>query len=167
WVGGGGGKLRFSVDFAAAPAPANDDNATPTVIPPASTSFSNTVNTIQATANTNTHNDPVPPCAGAAPSSGQANSVWYSFTPANGGTITADTLTSPYETILNVTSGTPAGSQVACNASAVPNPIAQSQVSFTAAASTTYFFMVSSFLGDGGTTNFHLAFTTGAAGVPA
>ena len=162
-----GGTLTFSLDFQAT-APANDDNATPTIIPPAGSPFSNTVNTIQATPNTGGHADPALPggCATGAASSGQANSVWYSFTPSSSGTIVADTLTSPYDTILNVTGGTPAGAQVACNNDAAGG-IAQSQVSFAATSGTTYFFMVSSFLGDGGTTNFHLAFTGGGVGVPA
>jgi IPT/TIG domain len=162
-AGGAGGTLTYSLDFASA-VPSNDDNATPTVIAPASLPYSNTENTIRATANTNGHNDPVPPCASGAglASSGQANSVWYSFTPTSNGTVTADTLTSPYQTILNVTSGTPTGTQVACNVSAAAG-IAQSQVSFAATSGTTYFFMVSAFLGDGGTTNFHLTFSTGPA----
>jgi hypothetical protein len=156
---GAGGTLTFSLDFQQS-APANDDSLNATVIAPASLPYSNTVNTIQATANTN-RPDPLPPCAAGAAGSGQDNSVWYSFTPTSSGTITADTLTSPYDTILNVTSGTPAGAQVACNNDAAPG-IAQSQVSFAATSGTTYFFMVSSFLGDGGTTNFHLTFS-GAA----
>jgi hypothetical protein len=162
-AGGAGGTLTYSLDFAST-VPANDDNATPTVIAPASLPYSNTENTILATANTNGHTDPVPPCASGAglASSGQANSVWYSFTPTSSGTVTADTLTSPYETILNVTSGTANGTQVACNVSA-GSGIAQSQVSFAATSGTTYFLMVSAFLGDGGTTNFHLTFSTGPA----
>jgi hypothetical protein len=164
-----GGTLTFSLDFASA-APGNDDNSgtNPTTITPAQLPYSNTVNTIQATLNTGGHLDPALPggCATGAASSGQANSVWYTFTPTSNGTITADTLTSPYDTILNVTSGTPAGTQVACNNDAAAG-IAQSQVSFAATSSTQYFFMVSSFLGDGGTTNFHLTFSAGVAGVPA
>jgi hypothetical protein len=160
-----GGTLTFSLDFQAT-APANDDNATPTVIAPAALPYSNTVNSIQATANTNGHTDPTPPCAAGAAGTGQDNSVWWSFTPTSSGMIVADTLTSPYATILNVTSGTANGTQVACNVSAGAG-IAQSQVSFAAASGTTYFFMVSSFLGDGGTTNFHLIFTPGVVGPPA
>jgi|HubBroStandDraft_6_1064221.scaffolds.fasta_scaffold00458_1 hypothetical protein len=161
--GGVGGTLTFSLDFASA-APANDDNLPPgpTVIVPASVHYSNTVNSILASANTNTHTDPVPPCATGAAGSGQDNSVWWSFTPTSSGTITADTLTSPYETILNVTSGTANGTQVACNVSATTG-IAQSQVSFAATSGTQYFFMVSAFPGDGGTTDFHLTFTASAA----
>ncbi len=163
-AGAAGGTLTFSLDFAAPPAPTNDNNASPTVI--SATPFSNTENTIEATANTGGNNDPVPPCAAGAASSGQANSVWYEYTPTSNGTITADTLTSPYETILNVTSVTPNGTQVACNVSA-SSGIAQSQVSFAATSGVHYFFMVSAFLGDGGTTNFHLTFNAGVAGVPA
>jgi hypothetical protein len=162
-----GGTLTFRLDFASA-APANDDNIStgpntgPTVIAPASVPYSNTVNSILATANTNGHTDPVPPCGTGAAGSGNDNSVWWSFTPTSSGTIIADTLTSHYETILNVTSGTPTGTQVACNVSAATG-IAQSQVSFAATSGTTYFFMVSSFLGDGGTTNFHLTFSASAS----
>jgi hypothetical protein len=164
-AGGAGGTLTFSLDFSST-IPANDDNATPTNI--TATPFSNTVNTIEATPNTNGHIDPALPggCATGAVSSGQANSVWYSFTPASSGTVTADTLTSPYDTILNVTSGTPNGTQVECNNDAGTG-IAQSRVSFAATSGTPYFFMVSAFLGDGGTTNFHLAFSAGGGGVPA
>jgi hypothetical protein len=165
-ISGPGGTLTFSLDFQSL-APANDDNITsgptgPTVIAPAAVPYSNTVNTILATANTNGHLDPTLPsgCATGAAGSGQANSVWYSFTPTSSGTITADTLTSPYDTILNVTNGSPTGAQVACNNDAAAG-IAQSQVSFAATSATTYFFMVSAFLGDGGTTNFHLTFTAG------
>ncbi len=161
---GAGGTLTFSLDFQQS-APANDDSLNAIVIAPASLPYSNTVNTIQATPNTN-RPDPLPPCAAGAAGSGQDNSVWYSFTPTSSGTVTADTLTSPYDTILNVTSGSPTGTQVACNNDAGTG-VAQSQVSFAAASGTTYFFMVSSFLGDGGTTNFHLKVSAGAAGIPA
>ena len=158
-AGGLGGTLTLSLDFQST-TPPNDDNLTPTVI--SSAPFSGTVNTIQATANTNGHADPALPggCAAGAASNGQANSVWYSFTAPGTGTITADTLTSPYDTILNVTSGTPTGAQIACNDNAGAG-IAQSLVTFAATSGTKYFFMVSSFLGDGGTTNFHLSFKAG------
>lgn len=160
-AGGAGGTLTLNMDFASTD-PANDDNVAPTVI--AAAPFTATENTIPATANTNSHSDPTPPagCATGAASNGQANSVWFEYTPSSNGTIVADTLTSRYETILNVTSGTPTGTQVACNQSA-QSGIAQSQVTFAATSGTAYFFMVSAFLGDGGTTNFHLNFTPGAS----
>ncbi|HKV63046.1 MAG TPA: IPT/TIG domain-containing protein [Candidatus Acidoferrum sp.] len=156
---GPGGTLTFTMDFASA-APANDAFGSATV---ASVPFSNTVNTVLATPNTGA-TDPTPSCApvGAA-SGGMANSVWYTYTPTSSGTLTADTLTSPYETILTAVTGAPGSfAQVACNQSAGAG-IAQSQVSFAATSGTTYFFMVSSFLGDGGTTNFHLTFSASAS----
>ena len=159
---GSGGTLTFSLDFASA-APANDAFASATNI--AAAPFTTTENTIQATANTGGQNDPVPVCASGAGlvGSGDANSVWFKFTAPSAGTITADTLTSPYETILTAVTGALGSfTQVACNVSATTG-IAQSQVSFAATSGTQYFFMVSAFLGDGGTTNFHVTFTASAA----
>ena len=159
---GAGGTLTFSLDFASA-APANDAFAN--AINASPTPFTNTVNSIEATINTGGAADPTPTCApvGAA-NGGIANSVWYKFTAPSAGTITADTLTSPYETILTAVTGTTGSfTQVACNASASAG-VAQSLVSFAATSGTTYFFMVSSVLGDGGTTNFHLAFNPGGVG---
>ena len=75
--------------------------------------------------------------------------------------MTADTLTSLDDTILSVWTGTPgAFTQIACNdnAGTGPTQVLQSQVSFTATAGTTYYFMISSVLGDGGTA-FHLRLT--------
>ncbi|HKW65252.1 MAG TPA: hypothetical protein VJN89_22055, partial [Candidatus Acidoferrum sp.] len=153
---GPGGTLTFSLDFASA-APANDPFASPTNI--ASAPFSTTENTILATPNTGA-TDPTPSCAPAgAASGGMANSVWFSYTPSSNGTISTDTLTSPYDTILTVVTGSPGSfTQIACNDNASAG-IAQSQVSFAATSGTHYFFMISSVLGDGGTTSFHLNFT--------
>ena len=161
---GAGGTLTFRLDFASV-APANDDWANATVITPAqaATPYSNSVNTILATINTGGHADPTPLCAPAgAANGGIANSVWYSLTPTSGTPVTADTLTSLDDTILSVWTGTPgAFTQVACNdnAGTGPTQVLQSQVSFTATASTTYYFMISSVLGDGGTA-FHLNLTS-------
>ncbi len=156
-AGAAGGTLTFSLDFASA-APANDAylNATPISAAPSS----NTVNTILATPNTGGA-DPTPSCNPAGVVGGGVdNSVWYTFTPSTSGTIAADTLTSPYATILTAVTGAPGSfTQVTggCNASASAG-IAQSQVSFAATSGTKYYFMVSSVLGDGGTTNFHVNF---------
>jgi len=166
---GPGGTLTFSLDFANA-APANDDfnnaiNASPAP-------FTNTVNSILATTDTGTRVDPTPSCTVGAPglaASGKGNTVWYKFTAPANGTITADTLTSPYNTILTAVTGAPGSfTEVACNDNAVINStvVAPSLVSFLGTSGTTYFFMVSAFIGDGGTTNFHLTFTPGA-GAPA
>jgi hypothetical protein len=158
---GVGGTLTFSLDFAGA-APANDDfnNA----INASATPFTNAVNSILATTDTGGRLDPTPSCAPAgAANSGKANSVWYKFVATSNGTVTADTLTSPYDTILTVVTGAPGSfTPVTCNDNAGAG-IAQSQVSLAVSSGTTYFIMVSAILGDGGTTNFHLTFTAGAA----
>ncbi|HXY23731.1 MAG TPA: IPT/TIG domain-containing protein [Candidatus Acidoferrum sp.] len=163
--GGAGGTLTFSLDFAAPPTPTNDPFSGATNI--TSTPYATTENTILATANTGGPLDPVPSCAPAgAASGGAANSVWFSYTPTSSGTITADTLTSPYDTILTVVTGSPgAFTQIACNDNATVGGtlVFQSQVSFLATSGMQYFFMVSSVLGDGGTTNFHLTFTAAAS----
>ncbi|HKV05580.1 MAG TPA: hypothetical protein VJO53_10795, partial [Candidatus Acidoferrales bacterium] len=157
---GAGGTLTFSLDFASAP-PANDNFVN--AIDGSVTPFSNTVNTIEATTEVN---DPTPSCASGPglAASGRDNTVWYKFTAPSAGTVTADTLTSPYETILSAWTGT-SGSLVAvaggCNVSA-GSGVAQSQVSFPVTSGTQYFFMVSAFLGDGGTTNFHITLNTTA-----
>ena len=167
---GAGGTLTFSLDFASA-APANDNINSATVItaPAAGAAYNNTVNTVHATPNTGV-NDPLPSCAPAgAAIGGIENSVWYTFTPASATPITADTLTSDYDTILSVWTGTP-GSLVAVagacndNAGTGATQVLQSQVSFNATGGTQYYFMVSSVLGDGGTTNFHLNLTAVQAG---
>jgi len=161
-----GGTLTASLDFAGVP-PVNDDfNSSLVAAAPPS---SNTVNSILATTDTGGRADPTPSCASGAglAGSGKANSVWYDFVPTTNGTITADTLSSPYATILTAVTGVPGSfTERACNVSA-GSGIAQSQVTFPATGGTVYSFMVSAFFGDGGTTNFHLTFTTGAAGVPA
>jgi hypothetical protein len=168
---GAGGTLTFSLDFASA-APANDNIGSATVVtaPAAGTGYSNTVNTILATPHLAAPADPTPPCAPTgAVIGGIENSVWYTFTPASSTPITADTLTSDYDTILSVWTGTP-GSLVAVagacndNAGTGATQVLQSQVSFNATGGTQYYFMVSSVLGDGGTTNFHLNLTATQAG---
>jgi uncharacterized repeat protein (TIGR01451 family) len=160
-----GGTLTLSVDFASA-APANDafNNATVIAPPVAGAVYSNTVNTILATPNTNLMHDPTPPCAPAgAVIGGIENSVWYSFTPTSNVTVTADTLTSDYATILSVWTGSPGSfNSIQCNATAGSGAtqVVQSQLTFNAASGTTYFIMISSVLGDGGTTNFHLSMSS-------
>ncbi|MBI1737804.1 MAG: hypothetical protein HYR58_00975, partial [Acidobacteria bacterium] len=152
-----GGGTSSSVIFpVTGPGPVNDNfsaaiNASP--IP-----FTDTKNsgfaTIEAT-------DPQIPasCTTANPSINsdlRANSIWYKFTPTVAGTITADTIGSVYDSILAVVTGSPgAFTVVACNDDTIA-PGGPSLVSFTATASTTYFFMISAWAGDGGTTVFHL-----------
>ena len=70
--------------------PAKDNFADGGVI--ANTPFTDTVDTRGATGEIE---DPTPPCG----RSSRGKSVWYQFTPANTGVITADTLGSSYDTV--------------------------------------------------------------------
>jgi hypothetical protein len=133
--GGPGGTLVFRVN----PPPANDDFDSPTVI--SSLPFSDSVFTAGATAAADD-----PSCAG------NAHSVWYAFTPTRDLPVKADTAGSDYATSLGVYTGSRGAlSEVACASS-------PAQVSFTATANTTYFFMVASAAGSpGGTLVFNVA----------
>jgi hypothetical protein len=105
--------------------PANDDFDTPTVI--SALPFTDTISTVDAT---QAGDDPL--C------NGFEHTVWYSFTPTQDTPIRADTAGSDYATSLGVYTGSRGAlNQVAC--ASFP-----AEVSFTATANTTYFFMVAS-----------------------
>lgn len=96
--------------------------------------------------------DPVPGCGNGS----RSRSVWYRFTAAGAGTITADTLGSSYDTVLSVYTGACATfTPVGCNDDA-PAAV-QSKISFAANGGTTYFFLVTAYNGDGGSLAFHLS----------
>jgi hypothetical protein len=117
--GNPGGNLVFRVN----PPPPNDDFDNPTVI--SSLPFSDSVFTAGATTAADD-----PSCAG------NAHSVWYSFTPTQDLPVRADTAGSDYATSLGVYTGSRGAlSEVACASS-------PAEVTFTASANTTYFFMV-------------------------
>jgi hypothetical protein len=119
--------------------PANDDFDSATVI--GSLPFTDSIGTAEATT---AFDDPF--C------NGNEHSVWYSFTPTQSGTIGADTSGSDYDTTLSVYTGSRGAlSQVGC--ASFP-----AQVTFTASANTTYFFMVASACcgGPGGALVFNL-----------
>jgi hypothetical protein len=105
--------------------PANDDFDSATVI--SAVPFTDSINTADATT------------AGDDPfCNGNEHSVWYSFTPTQDTPIRADTAGSDYATTLSVYTGSRGAlTQVACE------PFG-GQVTFTASANTTYFFMVAS-----------------------
>jgi hypothetical protein len=105
--------------------PANDDFDTATVV--TGLPFIDSISTVDATT------------AGDDPfCNGFEHTVWYSFTPAQDVTIRADTSGSDYATSLSVYTGSRGAlSQVAC--ASFP-----AQVTFSASANTTYFFMVAS-----------------------
>jgi hypothetical protein len=121
--GGPGGTLAFNV-VGLAP-PANDDFDSATVI--SALPFTDSISTVDAST------------AGDDPfCNGNEHTVWYAFTPTQDTPIRADTSGSDYATSLGVYTGSRGAlSQVAC--ASVP-----AEVSFTATANTTYFFMVAS-----------------------
>ncbi|MEA2163628.1 MAG: hypothetical protein QOK37_1755 [Thermoanaerobaculia bacterium] len=131
---------------AVAAGPANDSCSTAIVASGASFTDSQT-----ASAATATGSDPIA-CAG----NGGA-SVWYRYTAPSSGIVTVDTIGSNYNTVLSSWTGS-------CGAFvAVPNGCddnsggnSTSSGTFTANAGVTYYFMVTSFSGSGGTLTFHL-----------
>jgi hypothetical protein len=110
-----------------------------------------------------TTNGPVPPCVSgtAAANGGNSKSVWFSYTPSTNTTAEADTIGSNYDTILSVWTGSPSNpvnSNVGCNNDIIPGVDLVSQITnFTMDASTTYYFMISAFNGDGGKLVFNLS----------
>ena len=105
--------------------------------------------------------DPAPSCGNHS----RAKSVWFHFIAPSNGALTADTLSSNYDTILaaftmagNVLS--PVGG--ACNDDYAG---AQSRVSFQASGGVSYYFLVTAYSNNGGNLVFHATFqdTGGAA----
>jgi len=105
--------------------PTNDDFDAATVI--SGLPFIDSISTVDATT------------AGDDPfCNGFEHTVWYSFTPTQDVTIHADTVGSDYSTTISAYTGSRGAlSQIACAS-------APAQVTFTASANTTYFFMVAS-----------------------
>jgi uncharacterized repeat protein (TIGR02543 family) len=93
-------------------------------------------------------------------------SVWYSWTPPANGSVTIDTATSGFDTLLAVYTGSAVGalSDVASNDDAGPS-VRTSLVTFPATSGTVYRIRVDGYQGDAGTINLHLALTT-APGAP-
>src|SRR5437899_10902713 len=99
--------------------------------------------------------------AGQSP---QTKSIWYTFTPAGNGTVTADTNGTTYDSVLQAVTGTLGNfTSVAC--ADLNGPGVGETVSFTATAGVHYFFVISDFNEVGGATVFHL--TSSTTGVPA
>jgi hypothetical protein len=132
-------------------APANDACSGGSVVP--SAPFTDATVTTDATTELT---DPPPSCGNGS----QARSIWYRFTaPASGGSLTADTLGSDYDTILSAWSG-------ACGQlSAWPGGCnddfgsAQSRIDIVLAGGQTVYLMVTAFFGDGGSLVFHVSFS--------
>ena len=130
-------RLRFDT---AGPPPTNDECSTPTVI--SSLPFHNTMSTTSAL---ESPSDPVLECRGRA----GYNTVWYSFTPSEAMSVTADTTGSNYDTVLAAWQGScGALTAVACNDDS--GDVVTSQISFTATAGTTYYLEVAAYADTGG-----------------
>lgn len=113
-----------------APPPANDDFATPVLVPSSPAHYA--ANVTNATA---APDDPW--CYGSA------QSVWYAFTPPTNMHLEANTFGSDYDTTLSVYTGSRGAlSQLACNDDA--GNTLQSRVRIEATAGKTYYFMASS-----------------------
>lgn len=112
------------------PPPANDDFASPQLVPSNTARY--TADVVNATS---APDDPW--CFG------NAQSVWYAFTPPSTMRLEANTLGSNYDTSLGVYSGARGAlTELACNDDAANS--LQSRVRFEARAGTTYYFMASS-----------------------
>jgi hypothetical protein len=136
-TGGGSGALTFTVT---GNPPANDNfaQAIPLVSPATSTSI------VDNSAATTETTDPTPTCA---PNSlnPRTKTVWWSYTASASGTVTFDTIGSPYDTILSIWTGSKGNlSMVGCNDDIAPG-FHQSQVVQFVRAGTTYYLMVSAF----------------------
>ena len=98
---------------------------------------------------------------------GSTNSVWYTFAPATGVNVVADTFGSNYDTVIDVRRGTLTDdffdpgfedlADVGCNDNAGGG--LQSQLAFTAEAGQNYLIRVSSYEADGGSLSFRLVGT--------
>jgi hypothetical protein len=135
--------------------PPNDNFANAAVVVLVSNNYTHGVATTAATVETA---DPSPSCG----STSRNNSVWYRLTTAGSGSVTVDTFGSSYDTILTAWTGSPGAlSQVVCNDDFSG---LQSLITFTAAAGTTYYFMVSDYNFGGGSLVFHVNSTVGSVG---
>jgi hypothetical protein len=129
-------------------APANDACASPTVV--AALPFTDSVDISTATA---VPSDPLRSCTSAD----TAHSVWYSFTASSDGVVTANTLSTSFDTVLTVYTGdcgTPV--ELACNDDSVGTP--QSATTFAVTSGATYLLEVTAFNeGEAGTLHFAVA----------
>ncbi len=175
--------VPFSVEVvfsASASAPPNNLFASAISIPATLLSYTDVEDTVNAAASTSPTTLVSSGCVVSSSglvSSGDANSIWYSYTPATNALVEADTIGSTVpnssaaeaaglfaeaDTILWVGTGTPGHfTQVACNddianSAADPQGFITSEVNFNATAGTTYYFMVSEYEGVGGVTVFNM-----------
>lgn len=132
-------ELLFTVNSAGPPI--NDNIANAATVTTAL--YSSTVDNFAATSEAG---DPMPSCA-AASHIPAGKSVWWTYTAGSAGQVTASTIGSAYDTVLDVFTGVP-GSLVEVQSGCsndISATVSQSQVTFGTASGTTYYFMVSVF----------------------
>ncbi len=131
------------------PGPVNDACTGATVI--TSSPFNAVVATNSATTEPT---DPSPVCGNHS----RNKSVWFRYTASRSGTVSANTFGSNYDTVLAVYRGScGALTPVACSTGVLFFG-QQSRVTFNAVAGTTYYFMVTAALENGGTLRFQATF---------
>ncbi|HET8661979.1 MAG TPA: PKD domain-containing protein [Micromonosporaceae bacterium] len=142
-VAAGAVALTLAGSTAAFAVPTNDDFASATVI--TALPFTTSEDISEATW------DPSDPLGCAF-----NGSVWFAFTPSSTATINVNTFGSNYDTVLSAWTGSQGAlNQVACDDDADGTP--QSQVTFSATANTTYYFLVSWYYEGGSSLQFSVS----------
>jgi hypothetical protein len=138
------------------PPPPNDNYANASVVSLVGNTYSNTVNTTNAT---NEGLDPVLSCV-----SSHSHGVWYRLTVVSSGSVSANTFGSDYDTVLSVFTGSPGSFVVvACNDDS--SNTLQSSVTFPVTAGTTYRFFITSYQStSGGSLTLTVNSTVGSIG---
>jgi len=124
------------------------------------TTFTDTQATTSATADVS---DPTPGCGNGSRSA----SVWYKYTAPSTGTLMVDTVGSSYDTILSAWTGSCGALTAvagACNDDY--GGYATSRISFAANSGTTYYFLVTSYDGTGGSLTLNLTLQSTQPSLP-
>jgi len=140
------------------PAPANDDINSATLI--STFPFTSSEDTTGATV---ASDDPV-----MGPNLGvNSNTVWFSLTPGSGGTVTADTFGSSYDTIMAAFTGQRGSLKLLTGNDDANSSTRQSQVTFGVQAGTTYYIEVAQYGSPaGGQLTLNVNSSAGAIGTP-
>jgi hypothetical protein len=138
---GVGGNLALSVSLCIPPV--NDNVAAAlSVAAPFSDTKSTTCATLEA-------GETAPACGSSV-----GKTIWYTFVPTASGTMTADTFTSSFDTVLDVRTGSGFGTSAACNDDSGG---LQSNLSLSVTAGTAYAIRVGGYSGASGTAVLHVS----------
>jgi len=138
----------------------NDACTSATVIPPNSTAYNpSTYSTVAANAS---GSEPQESCESG--NVGVSNTVWYSFTPCGGGTISINTIGSNYDTVLSVFAGSCGlATQVACNDDIVSGNLQSQLTNIPVSGGVTYLIKVADYGSvGGGNLDFNFSYTAAA-----